>query len=105
MVVAAIVIRNVLIEGDDGDGGSSGSGTARLVCATEVGDACNALDGEGVKVTIEPAGVTAARLTSLTDAEARDPGLDGWLVPAPWPELVRSSRQQAGLGPVIDEPD
>ena len=105
LVVAAIVIRNVVIEGDDGDGGSSGSGTARLVCATEVGDACNALDGDGVKVTVEPAGVTAARLTSLTDAEARDPGLDGWLVPSPWPELVHSARQQAGLGPVIDEPD
>jgi Bacterial extracellular solute-binding protein len=104
LVVAAIVIRNVWIEGDGDDGGSS-SGSARLVCATEVRSACEQLAGDGVRVTVEPAGVTAARLSALTDEEAQDPGLDGWLVPAPWPELVRSSRQQVGLSPVIDEPD
>ncbi|MGH9026676.1 MAG: hypothetical protein ACRDWD_11280 [Acidimicrobiia bacterium] len=102
MVVAALVFRATVIEGGD-DGGGSGGGTARLVCATEVGDACDDLAGDGVSVTVEPAGVTAARLSSITDQAARDPGLDGWLVPAPWPDLVRATRDQAGLGPVIDD--
>jgi hypothetical protein len=102
MVVAALVIRDAWIEGDDGSAG--GSGTARLVCATEVAKACDEMAGDDVRVTVEPAGVTAARLTALTDQEARDPGLDGWLVPAPWPDLVRATRDQVGLGPVIDEP-
>ena len=104
MVVAAIVFRDVVIDGDDGDGNGSSDGPARIVCATEVANACDVLADNGVRVTVEPAGVTAARLTVLTDEEARDPGLDGWLVPTPWPELVRATRQQAGLGPVINEP-
>jgi hypothetical protein len=101
MVGAALVIRATVIEGDDG-GGSSG--TTRLVCATEVAEACAELGGDEVQVTVEPAGVTAARLAALSDEEATDPGFDGWLVPAPWPDLVRAARDQAALGPVIDEP-
>jgi Bacterial extracellular solute-binding protein len=104
MVVAAFVIREALIEGKGGNGDDGGGGTARLVCATEVAAACDELEGDGVRVTIEPAGVTAARLTALTDEEAQDAGFDGWLVPKPWPELVRATREQAGLGPVVEEP-
>jgi hypothetical protein len=100
MVGAALAVRATVIDGDDGD---DGSGTARLVCATEVAEACADL-GRGVQVTVEPAGVTAARLAALSDEAAADPGLDGWLVPAPWPDLVRAARDQAGLGPVIDDP-
>jgi hypothetical protein len=73
------------------------SGALRLVCATEMESACTAIaaaDGR-VTVTVEPAGVTADRLTKATPA-----GLDGWLAPGPWPAMVMQARQSAGL-PVL----
>src|SRR3954463_10719749 len=80
MVVGAIYVRGRIDE--------KGVST-RLTCATELADACNGIGG-GAKVTVEPAGTTFDRLTKLEPGA--DPGLDGWLVPGPWPEMVDAAR-------------
>lgn len=66
----------------------------RVVCATELGAACDALRRTTAVVTVEPTVTTADRLGRST---AEDPGLDGWLVPAPWPQIVDGRRRQAAL--------
>src|SRR4051795_1496666 len=81
MVVGAIYVRGRIDE--------KGVST-RLTCATELADACDRIGG-GAKVTVEPAGPTFDRLTKL-EPDA-DPGLDGWLVPGPWPEMVDAARK------------
>lgn len=98
MVVAAVTIRSRIDEARNSDG------DARLVCSDELVSACLALDDTtgGVDITIEPAGVTFARLTTLPDSELADPGLDGWLVPDPWPAMVDSTRARSQLRPVFD---
>src|SRR5689334_20638090 len=72
--------------------------TARLTCATELEAACRAI-GHGVKVTIEPAGVTADRLAGLDPGA--DAGLDGWMTPGPWPQAVDADRRVAGKDPIF----
>src|SRR3954454_4721649 len=72
--------------------------TARLTCAPELEAACHAI-GHGVKVTIEPAGVTADRLVGLNPGA--DAGLDGWMTPGPWPQAVDADRQAAGKDPIF----
>jgi hypothetical protein len=98
MVVAAIAIRARIDDARDADG------SARLVCADELAAACLALDEAtgGLEITIEPAGVTFARLTAVPDADLDDAGLDGWLVPDPWPAMVDSTRARSQLRPVFD---
>ncbi|MGQ0802593.1 MAG: hypothetical protein ACT4PI_01830 [Actinomycetota bacterium] len=99
MVVAAVVIRNNIDDARNTDG------DAQLVCATELEEACTQLDDAvgGLDVTIEPAGVTALRLSALPDSEVDDPGLDGWLVPDPWPAIVADTRARAQLAPVLED--
>lgn len=97
MVLGAMAVRDRI---DEPDGG--GRATLALVCATELGPACERLEaGRGgddrLSVTVEPAGVTAARLS----AGALN-GVDGWLVTMPWAETVRAARERAGLEPALD---
>lgn len=89
MVVAAIFVRGRI---------DRASTTIRLTCATELEAACRAI-GNGTKVTIEPAGVTADRLIALDNGA--DPGLDAWLAPGPWPQIVDSAR---AAGPLFTDP-
>jgi hypothetical protein len=91
LVVLAVVIRN----GID-NGGGSGSGKLRLVCAPELEQPCRALGGD-VEVTVEEPGATADRLEKASG----DLGLDGWLTPGPWPEIVREARVSAGKDPLL----
>jgi hypothetical protein len=85
MIAIAIAIRD---RGDDK--ASGGTGALQLVCATELEAVCAALDGtSGVEVTVEPAVVTARRLRT---ASPEDAGVDGWLAPGPWGEIVDVSR-------------
>jgi hypothetical protein len=95
MVAGSLALRSRL------DRGSAERSLAlRLTCATELAAACRRLaDGDHrVRLTVEAAGVTADRLAGV-DA---DPGLDGWLVAAPWPELVDGQRRARALGPLFD---
>jgi hypothetical protein len=97
MVVAAVVIRAHIDDNSGSGSGSSGSGAGpvSLTCASELEPACTAIlraDGD-VRVIIEPAGVTASRLEAA-DAVT---GIDGWLVEAPWPQIVDQARARNGL--------
>lgn len=95
MVAVSLFVRARLDDGDDGSGGDRNGGTEaddgtfRVVCATELADVCQGLSGE---VTVEDVPVTADRL-----AEDDDPGIDAWVAPSPWPEMVDEARAQAGL--------
>ncbi len=97
MVVAAVVIRARIDDDADSGSGSSGGGLGpvSLVCASELGEACKAIQAadSDVRVTVEPAGVTASRLEAA-DAVT---GIDGWLVEAPWPEIVDEARARNSL--------
>jgi hypothetical protein len=72
----------------------------RLVCSVDLGQVCDDL-GDAypgrVEVTVEPAGTTADRLRAVDG----DPGLDGWLVADPWPQIVDGARQAASLSPIF----
>src|SRR4051794_40885547 len=89
MVVGSLVVRSRI---------DRSRTTARLTCATELAAACQAI-GHGIKVTVEPAGVTADRLVVLDPGA--DPGLDGWLTPGPWPQIVDQQRAAANQPPLF----
>ena len=82
LVVLAVVIRNGINDG--------GGTKLRLVCTPELASACNGL-GSNVDVTVEEPGITADRLEKVGAN-----GLDGWLTPGPWTELVQQARIRAG---------
>ncbi len=83
MIATSVAVRDRL---DRRAGGSTD--TLRVVCAAELGPVCDALRRTTATVTVEPAPVTADRLAS-----ADDPGIDGWLAPAPWPQIVDGRRR------------
>jgi len=85
MVVVAVAVRARI----DNGGGGDASTPLRLVCATELGDVCDAIQNKNVEVVVEPAAVTADRLKSA-DADKAD--VDGWLSPGPWGEIVDAAR-------------
>jgi hypothetical protein len=70
----------------------------RVVCAAELGPVCDALKRTSAQVTVEPAPATADRL-----GRAEEPGVDGWLVPAPWPQIVDGRRRPRGLLPLFGD--
>src|SRR5437764_8504836 len=85
MIVVAVVVRDRIDKKET---------TARLTCSTELAAVCGHL-GKGIKVTVEPAGTTFDRLAKLDPGA--DPGLDGWLVAGPWPEMVNADRRGRAL--------
>lgn len=91
MIGGAILVRGLLIDGDDGSDGGAGvaDGDTHLVCATELEAACEALAAEDDSVTfeVEEAGETADRLTAA-DFQPGESEVDGWLTLNPWPALV-----------------
>ncbi len=89
MIAGSLAIRSAL----DRDR-SEAAQVLRLTCASELEAVCQRVaDDDRVALTLEPAGTTADRLAS-GDA---DPGLDGWLAPAPWPEIVDARRRSQAL--------
>lgn len=72
----------------------------RVVCAAELGSVCEGLRQTAAQVTVEPASTTADRLGRST---ADDPGVDGWLVPAPWPQIVDGRRRLQALVPLFGD--
>lgn len=90
MVVAAIVVRRAL---DDGDASSlADDGREVLVCATDLAAACDAL-GSGVEVRLEAAAETAAAIESGTVAA----DVDAWVTTTAWVEVV-AARSAGGIG-------
>jgi hypothetical protein len=100
MVVGAVAVRNRLDAREE-----RATTVLRLVCATELGPACEAMaedEAAGrLEVTTEAAAVTTGRLMSAEDGAAAARALDGWLVTAPWPAIVAEGRGRAGLEPLV----
>lgn len=101
MVAGAIVVRARLDDHDERT-----TTTLRLVCASELAAVCDDLGadaGSRVEVRVEPAIVTADRLSGLAPGLAVP--LDGWLVTAPWPAIVAATRARAAADPFLDVGD
>jgi len=97
LVVVAIVIRNAIDNGgSSGSGGGGGGDTPRLVCTPELERACSSL-GPDVELMIEEPGITAAKL----EQAGTEPGIDGWLAPGRWGEIVAQARAAAGKDPLL----
>ncbi|MEY2477155.1 MAG: hypothetical protein QOG87_2470 [Actinomycetota bacterium] len=95
MVVGALAVRNRM-----DDDKVSRSTELRLLCATELEAACDAIEDDpdsSVTVTVEEVGTTLDRL-----AEADVAGFDGWLTPGPFPQMVRETRKADGHTALID---
>jgi hypothetical protein len=101
LIVAAILARDALDDGGDSAGGSAAGRGTTLVCPTELAAACAQLEGD-VTVRVEPASVTAERLTTAADADEAD--TDVWLAPAPWVEVVADAGERAGAPALVGEP-
>jgi hypothetical protein len=95
MVAAAISVRSRLDRRQQEQ-----ANPVRVVCAAELGPACDALRGTSAQVTVEPTTTTADR---LGHSDAGDSALDGWLVPAPWPQIVDAERRTRALLPLFGE--
>lgn len=98
LIVGAVLVRGVF--DDDGGGEAGPSGPLRVVCGNEVAAACDDLSPSYV-VKVED---TAAMASTLRTADADDPGVDVWVVPSPWPEMVDGHRERAGLPRLFGEP-
>jgi hypothetical protein len=103
LVGVAFGVRAVL----DGDGRSEqGDGPSdappSLLCAGELG-VCDALASSdlGIDVTVAPAGTSAEQLSTL---DPHDLGYDGWLTFGREAEIVRDSRERAGLPRTVGHP-
>lgn len=90
MIGAAALIRQHVIDGDNGS-----DGTLRLRCATELAGVCDRLAKEdgSISVTVGDDGATADAL-STKDSTA---DFDAWLAVGPWAEIVADNRRQAGV--------
>jgi hypothetical protein len=82
MVVVAVQVRAGIDDGDD---------RPRLVCATELAEVCASL-ADRADTTVEPAAATAT-------GDVGD--VDGWVVHAPWPQLVDAARRREGDAPLF----
>jgi len=105
MIGGAWAIRSLVIDDDDSESDApngDNDGATTIVCIPELEDECRSVD-PGFDVVIEPAGVTAARLSTLADTE--DPEIDGWVTYAPWADLVRDARSRAGLDELVLDDD
>ena len=98
VVAAAMIAGALVVRGNRGGdlGPLAPDDPLQVVCASELAAACERL-GEDVDVRVEPAGETAARLSTMP-AAAEAP--HGWVTLAPWPQIVAENRQRAGLEPL-----
>lgn len=95
VVAGGLVAGALAIRAGRDHGASSSKPRLRVVCASDLGDTCDAMARQSTNATIvnEAAATTAARLTSVTAADA---GIDAWLVTEPWPAIVDAARRAAG---------
>lgn len=94
IVVAAVIVRGLIDDGDAADAGNPGGrGDAELVvvCASELVEHCRAI-GE-VTVIEEDAAETAAALVDAADDDGTD--VDAWITSSAWTEVVASRRPGA----------
>ncbi|HUQ64427.1 MAG TPA: hypothetical protein VM121_11790 [Acidimicrobiales bacterium] len=101
MVAGAFAIRSGLDSNEE-----EKSRVLRMTCAAELEAACRQLEraDDRIEPTIEAAGVTADRLVQF-DGDPSDFGMDGWLVSAPWPEIVDGARRARALPALFNPPN
>lgn len=103
LVLAALVVRSRLDDGERGGGTDRASTSIR--CAPELAEPCTRLARDAdFAVEIESAGMTADLLATVPDADVDNLELDAWVVPQPWPAIVDAARGRAGLEPLFGEP-
>jgi hypothetical protein len=95
MVAGSLAVRSRLDRNQE-----DAANPLRVVCAAELGPVCDTVRRTTAQVTVEPATTTADRLGRST---AEDAGVDGWLVPAPWPQIVDGRRRQGGQNPLFGD--
>lgn len=93
LVVAAFAVRDRMDRQDDLD-----RSPLRVVCATELGAACERLRDRGHELVVEDALVTAQRLAT---AEDDDVGTEVWLTVQPAAALVNANRALRSADPLI----
>lgn len=93
LIVAALVIRNKVIEDDD-SGTRDPDAASTLVCVTELRALCDAAGAAvpGLRIRVEPAARTASAWAST-----RERPDEAWLTLAPLPDLVATERARARL--------
>lgn len=91
LIVGAVIVRGVIDDNGSPSSSRSHEGPIRVVCATEVYDACASLDPSRYEVRGEDAAVTAATLSG--DAA---PTFDVWITPSSWPGIVDDARTRSG---------
>jgi hypothetical protein len=92
MVAAAAVVRGALDDDDGGGDGGTADGDLVILCATDLADACRALDDEAEVLTADPA-TTATELAESTLSEE----VDAWVTSTAWLE-VADARAPEALG-------
>lgn len=99
MIAGAYVYRYGIPGGDaeGGGGGTGGADTGEVICASELGPVCDAIEG----ATVEPAGATADRLSDARRASEANVG--AWLAPGPWAAMVDEGRSLRSLPPLFEE--
>jgi len=105
MIGAAIGVRSAI--DDDGRSGSrSSDGPLRLLCARELGAACDDLAAgrDDVRVTIASETTSVAQLSGVADDEITSLGYDGWLTFERDAQIVRDARARAGVRPAVGAP-
>lgn len=98
MVAAAWAIRSYVIDGDERTGAPNAD--AHVVCVTEAARLCAQLDHDGFSTSVEEAGITADAWSATRTVA----GVDAWIAPNPWPELVDARRVAAGFEPLFSAP-
>ncbi|HWL45301.1 MAG TPA: hypothetical protein VNQ73_20320 [Ilumatobacter sp.] len=97
LIVAAVLVRSNVIDGDDGGSRSSGREATALICLTELKALCDAVAAAqpGVTVRIQSAAATAAAWNTATEQPDAV-----WLTVGPFPELVEAERARRRLQPL-----
>lgn len=100
MIGGAFVYRYGVPGGGGGSGGNGdGAAAGAIVCASELGPVCDAIEG----AVVERAGETADRLIAARGAADAD--VAGWLAPGPWAAMVDEARALASKAALFeDEP-
>jgi hypothetical protein len=98
MIGGAYVFRYGLPgDGQDDANGGGGADAGAVVCASELGPVCDAVNG----ATVEPAATTADRL--IAAASARAAGIAAWVVAATWPQMVDDARALGSRAPLFSD--
>jgi hypothetical protein len=88
MVTVAMLVRQTIEDGDDGE--SDPDDPVVVLCAADLLDACDAL-GRDVTVRAEPAATTAGAITDGTVAD----DVDAWITTTAWLEVVEGRTPDA----------